>query len=41
MRHMTSEERSELETLLTEESSATRDGGSLSMARSPIKVHVY
>ena len=41
MRHMTSAERSELEKLLTEDSSAGRDGASMSAARSPVKVHSH
>ena len=41
MRHMTSEERAELEALLTDDSSASRDGSSLNMARSPTKVYTH
>jgi hypothetical protein len=37
---MTSAERSELEKLLTEDSSAGRDGASMSAARSPVKAQI-
>lgn len=37
---MTSAESSELEKLLDEDSSASRDGASMTMARSPVKVHI-
>ena len=37
MRYMTSEECAELERLLTEESSASKDGASINMGRSPTK----
>ena len=39
MRHMISEECSELEKLLSEESSGSKDGASLAMGRSSTKVH--
>ena len=40
MRHMISEECSELEKLLSEESSGSKDGASLAMGRSSTKVDV-
>lgn len=41
MRHLSSAECSDLEKLLDEDSSASRDGASMSMARSPIKVCMH